>query len=256
MNAKRRTPDDERRTPSEISAGQAIAGRRVLPPGYVQPDPERRYANPYIGKLAEYPEHILAGPDTESFRGRWVELFATPGPLEVEIGNGNGFYLLGLCQRHPERRFIGLEVRYKRVWMAARKLERAGCDNGRVVLFHAGYLPRLFAPGEVAAFHLNHPDPWPKGRHARNRLINPAFCRAIAELLPVGGTFTVKSDCMRYAGELRRGFGPLDVTEEAFTADLHTPGEPLGADNIETNYERKIVQRGLPVFLMRLRRTG
>ncbi len=239
-----------------ISTTDAVAGRHVLPPGYVPPPPGRRFVNPYIARLAEYPELILDGQAAEALRGRWAGAFPSPGPLEVEIGSGNGFYLQGLCERHPRRRFVGLEIRYKRVWMAARKLDRAGLPNGRVVLFHAGYLARLFAPGEVSRFHLNHPDPWPKDRHARNRLINPAFCRTVAELLPTGGRFVVKSDCMPYVDELRRGFAGLPVEEEAFTADLHRPGEPLAEGNILTNYERKFVQRGLPVFLMRLLKTG
>ena len=138
--------------------------------------------------------------------------------------------------------------------LAANKLAEAGCTNGAVVLFHAGYLARLFAPGELDAIHVNHPDPWPKKRHARNRMIAPAFVTAVTGLLAPGGVLEVKSDRAEYADELRRCADDLPLAIEAFTPDLHRPGEPLAADNILTNYERKFIARGEPVFLMRLRR--
>jgi len=241
-----------------------VGGKHTVPPGYAgvsgePPGGKRAFVNPYIERLAEYPDLILDGPAAEPLRGRWRERWepaATGGPdfLGVEVGSGNGFFLRGLCRRHPDRRFVGLEIRYKRVWMAARKLAEAGCANGAVVLFHAGYLPRLFAPGELDAVYVNHPDPWPKKRHARNRLIAPPFVAAVADLLTPDGVLQVKSDCAAYADELRRCAADLPLEVEAFTPDLHRPGEPLIEGNIETNYERKFVERGEPVFLMRLRR--
>jgi len=256
MSDDRRSPGDDRRLPDDITTDEAVAGRRILPPGYVAQREGRRFVNPYMEKLSEYPELIVAGQAAEERRGRWASAFPSPGPLGVEIGSGNGFFLRDSRLRHPDRRFVGVEIRYKRVWMAARKLDHAGCTNGRVVLYHAGYLARLFEPGEIAALYLNHPDPWPKDRHRRNRLINPAFCEMVAGLLPADGTFEVKSDCMPYVDDLRDGIRGLPLVEEAFTADLHREGEPLAEGNIVTNYERKFVQRGLPVFFMRLRKTG
>ena len=173
----------------------------------------------------------------------------------MEIGSGNGFFLRGQCQRHPDRRFVGLEIRYKRVWMAARKLVQAGCSNGAVVLFHAGYLRDLFTPGELDALYLNHPDPWPKKRHAGNRMITRAFAEAVCELLAPGGALEVKSDHLGYADDLRRCFAGLPAELEAYAPDLHRPGEPLAEGNILTNYERKFVEKGEPVFYMRWVRT-
>ncbi|MDP7113962.1 MAG: hypothetical protein QGH45_18475, partial [Myxococcota bacterium] len=244
-------------TPAEI-----VGGKHTVPPGYegvdgAGPPAKRAYINPYVERLADYPELILDGPAAEPLRGRWRERWADqPGVdrpfLGMEIGSGNGFFLRDVCLRHPERRYVGLEIRYKRVWLAANKLAEAGCTNGAVVLFHAGYLARLFAPGELDAIHVNHPDPWPKKRHARNRMIAPAFVTAVAELLAPGGVLEVKSDRAEYADELRRCAADQPLAIEAFTPDLHRPGEPLAADNILTNYERKFIARGEPVFFMRL----
>jgi tRNA (guanine-N7-)-methyltransferase len=259
--------DKSRRPQGELASvptpAEVVGGKHTVPPGYdgvpgSQHGTKRAYVNPYIDRLDDYPELILDGPAAERLRGRWRERWAVqPGVdrpfLGMEVGSGNGFFLRDLCLRHPERRYVGLEIRYKRVWLAANKLAEAGCTNGAVVLFHAGYLARLFAPGELDAIHLNHPDPWPKNRHARNRLIAPGFVSAVAELLAPGGALEVKSDCARYADELRRCAADQPLEIEAFTADLHRPGEPLAADNILTNYERKFIAKGEPVFYMRLR---
>ncbi len=252
---------DEERTPvAPPSTEEAVAGKRSFAPGYGDFPARRTFVNPYIARLDEYRDHILEGPEAEALRGRWRERWDAPADgqrrfLGLEIGSGNGFFLRGLCQRHPDRRFVGLEIRYKRVWMCARKLDQVGCENGAVVLFHAGYLRRLFAPGELDAVYVNHPDPWPKDRHAGNRLIAPPFVAMVAELLAPGGALEVKSDCARYADELRECAADLPLEVTAYTADLHRPGEPLAEGNIETNYERKFRERGEPVFFMRLVKT-
>jgi tRNA (guanine-N7-)-methyltransferase len=238
------------------SPDQIVGGRRTLPPGS-QPAPAGRvFVNPYIEKLAEYPALILTGEQAESLRGHWTDAWPADaacarGSLSLEIGSGNGFFLREMCRRHPERRFVGVEIRYKRVWMAARKLDQVGHVNGRVVLHHAGYLARMFEPRELAAVYLNHPDPWPKDRHARNRIITPAFSVLVESLLNPGGLFQLKSDHAPYAEDARRCFGPTSLAETAFAADLHRPGEPLSEGNVQTNYERKFVERGEPVFLQR-----
>ena len=236
------------------SPDEIVGGCRTLPPGSGPVPSGRQFKNPYIERLAEYPGLILTGDQAEPLRGRWLTRWPCAGgspPLCLEIGCGNGFFFRDLCLRHPDHRFVGIEIRYKRVWMSARKLAQAGCSNGVVVLHHAGYLGRLFANDELSAIYLNHPDPWPKDRHARNRLITPDFATLISRLLRRDGTFQIKSDCSRYADETRRCFASTPMTEQAYTADLHRPGDPLAEGNIVTNYERKFVERGEPVFLQR-----
>jgi len=244
-------PDSAPPSPTE-----ALAGIGTFPPGYGADDRRRAFVNPYMERISEYPELILAGPEAEELRGRWRGRWeAKEGEralLGAEIGCGNGFFLRGLCERHPDRRFVGLEIRYKRVWMTARKLAQGGHTNAAVVLFHAGYLNRLFAPGELDAVYINHPDPWPKDRHAKNRLIAPAFVAAVVDLLAPGGVVQVKSDCARYADDLRRCAADQPLREVAFTPDIHREGEPLAEGNIETNYERRFREQGEPVFLMRM----
>ncbi len=239
-----------------ISTDEVVAGRRTLPPGFGEHSRDKAFTNQYIEMLAEYPDLILQGEAAEACCGSWLPRASERDgvdyrALELEIGSGNGFYLRGMCQRHPDRLFVGVEIRYKRVWMAAKKLHVAGLTNGRVVLHHAGYLARLFTPGELSAIHINHPDPWPKDRHAGNRLFNAGFAEQCHGLLSPGGLIQIKSDFAPHAPEARRHFEAAGFEETAFTPDLHRPGEPLAEGNIVTNYERKFMESGEPVFLQR-----
>lgn len=244
-----------------ISTDEVVAGRRTLPPGYGDHSRDKVFTNRYIEMLAQYPDLIRQGEAAEACRGRWLAgANAQEGTdyraLELEIGSGNGFYLQGMCQRFPHRLFVGVEVRYKRVWLAAKKLHESGLSNGRVVLHHAGYMARLFAPGELSAIHINHPDPWPKERHAGNRLFNAGFAELCDSLLVPGGLIQIKSDFAPHALAARQHFVAVGFQETAFTADLHQPGEALAEGNIITNYERKFMRSGEPVFLQRLVKPG
>ncbi len=246
------TGDD---TPSPPHPSEIAGGRQTLPPGQGKPRERSAFVNRYIAKLAEYPDIILEGEAAEAYRGRWMDAFdGADHPLVLEVGSGNGFFLRGMATRHPDWRFVGVEIRYKRVWMAARKLHDVGCTNGRVVLHHGGYLARLFTDASLHQVHLNHPDPWPKDRHARNRIITPDFVGLVARLLAPGGLFQIKSDCARYADDARLAAQGTPLTEEAYTSDLHRAGEPLADGNIVTNYERKFIEKHEPVFLQRWRK--
>ncbi|MCK6526360.1 hypothetical protein L6R50_01945 [Myxococcota bacterium] len=218
-------------------------------------DPARGRFNPYVARLSEYPGLILTGDEARSLRGRWAaEGFDSPGDVWLEIGPGNGFFLSGMAALHPERRFVGVEIRYKRVWMTAKKLHHAAVRNARVVHFHAGFLPEIFAPGELSGVFVNHPDPWPKDRQQKHRLFNPDFAAILEFLVRPGGELRVKSDFAPYVPAVRDAFAGTRFAETAFTPDINRPGEPLAAGDVVTNYQRKFIERGLPVFFMSLRR--
>src|SRR5471032_2062665 len=102
-----------------------------------------------------------------------AEIFPKPQPLEVELGCGDASFLVGYARRNPGRNFIGVERLLGRIQKLDRKGRRDGLVNLRGVRIESAYfLQYLLPPGSASALHIYFPDPWPKKRHRKHRLIN------------------------------------------------------------------------------------
>jgi tRNA (guanine-N(7)-)-methyltransferase len=122
-----------------------------------------------------------------------------PAGLEIEIGCGNGHFLVAYAQRRPDRFLIGIEQKMKRCAKAAKKIGGAGLTRAVVVCARAEEVIGALPPATVQAFHLYFPDPWPKGRHRRRRFLRkPNLETLIRALKPEGRLFFV-TDFFDYA---------------------------------------------------------
>ena len=109
-------------------------------------------------------------------------IFGKAQSLEVEIGAGDGSFLVAYAKAHPELNLIGLERLLGRLRKIDRKARRAGLENVRLLRLEAAYFVQYMLPrASVRAFHIYFPDPWPKRRHWKNRLINDAFVPLLRE---------------------------------------------------------------------------
>lgn len=156
---------------------------------------------------------------------RAEELFPDPSrPLEVDLGSGDGTFLLGMAREHPERDFLGVERMLGRVDKTQRKIKRAGLDNAKVTRVESGYTVGWLLPtASVSRLHLLCPDPWPKKRHAERRLVNQdEFLSGLARILRPGGEFLLKTDDRVYFEDAlaslsaRPQFESLDWPADAF----------------------------------------
>jgi tRNA (guanine-N7-)-methyltransferase len=219
--------------------------------------------NPHLRAHLEAGPPVLTASAAAGFHGRWAEAFGREAPLVVEIGSGNGFFLAELARRNPGWNVLGIEIRYKRVMLTAKKLIAAGVvGHARIARYDAWFLDDLFTDGSVRALWVNHPDPWPKDRHEKNRLLGRPFLEEVARILEPGGLLHVKSDT-RYNVERVQTFidrdlegaplPPLPLEVVGTSEDVNTGPAPWG-DDIETNYQRKFKARGLPVYGVSVRR--
>jgi tRNA (guanine-N7-)-methyltransferase len=125
---------------------------------------------------------------------------APPLRLVVDVGFGRGEFLLELAGEDPTTAFLGIECSFKRVLKMARRLARSDLVNVRLVEAPAELVVGERLPhASVTCFWINFPDPWPKKRHHRRRLVQPGFVRALARCLVVGGTLHVATDDPGYA---------------------------------------------------------
>jgi tRNA (guanine-N7-)-methyltransferase len=176
-----------------------------------------------------------------------------PLPLVVEIGFGRGEFLMALAAERPGRAFLGVEYSAKRVLKMARRVARAGAGNLR--LLHArgeDVLRELLPDACVEAFWINFPDPWPKKRHARRRLLQPERVRELALRLVPGGALHVATDDVPYAEQIDAALAAEPLLENAlaparFAREM--PGRTATAYEIEWRAEG----RPLHFFLYRRR---
>ena len=126
----------------------------------------------------------------------------TTRPLELDVGCGDGTFLLQMAQHFPERDFLGIERLGGRVSKICRKASRLGLTNLRVLCLESSYSLRWLLPAACASrLHLLFPDPWPKKKPAARRFIQPQNLAAIHRMIASGGQFLFKTDHPDYFAE-------------------------------------------------------
>jgi len=145
----------------------------------------------------------------EIYPGNWFarlapeDLFPDTGPIEIDLGCGDGSFLVRMAERYPERRFLGVERLLGRVRKVSRKVQRAGLANVRVIRIDTNYAVRHLLPlGAVHRIHFLCPDPWPKKKHAaRRQMCQLSFLHALHDLLVADGELLFKTDSPAYHEE-------------------------------------------------------
>jgi tRNA (guanine-N7-)-methyltransferase len=167
-----------------------------------------------------------------------ADLFPAAQPLEVELGCGDGSFLAEYARLHPAHNFIGIERLMGRIRKLDRKGRRAGLTNLRGLRIESAYfIEYLLPPGSAAALHVYFPDPWPKRRHRRYRLINERFPLLARQALAPGGMVYLRTDDEDYFQQMGAVFGACDSFSK-----VETPAE-LAA--LPTDFEKDFNARGV-----------
>ena len=172
-------------------------------------------------------------------------LFGRDAPLEVEIGFGAGEALLARAAAQPATDHLGIEVHRPGVGRLLLGVEQLMLENVRVCCHDAVEVLRdQLAPASLARVVLQFPDPWPKARHHKRRILTPEFAALVASRLAPGGRFQLATDWEPYAERMRE---VLDAERALVCA---TPGAyaPRPADRPPTRFERRGEQLGHAVF--------
>ena len=151
-------------------------------------------------------------------------VFGREAPVTLEIGFGNGESLAALATAHPDRDFLGIEVHRPGVGHLLLRAEAAGLDNLRVVCRDAvEVLEHRIADAALDEVLLYFPDPWPKKRHHKRRIVQPAFVELIARKLRPGGVFRLATDWQDYAGHMLAVVGASDKLHNQSPAGGYVP---------------------------------
>jgi tRNA (guanine-N7-)-methyltransferase len=171
-----------------------------------------------------------------------VAIFGRRAPLVVEIGSGMGDVTAAMAADDPDRDYLAVEVHTAGVANLLSLVETGGLTNVRVV--HGDAVPLLrdrIAPASLDAVHIFFPDPWPKARHHKRRLIQPAHVALLTDRLVPGGVLHCATDAADYAEVMLATLAGTPGLENA-----HRAFAPRPAHRPPTRYERRGLAAGRP----------
>lgn len=146
--------------------------------------------------------------------------FGRPAPKTLEIGFGMGETTAAIAHAHPDTDYLGIEVHSPGVGSLLKQIDDLALRNVRIVQHDAvEVVQHMLAPGSLDAIHVFFPDPWPKKRHHKRRLIQPPFASLLASRLKTGGYIHLATDWHEYAEqmlEVLRGEPLLTNTAEGY----------------------------------------
>lgn len=173
-------------------------------------------------------------------------LFTRRAPRVVEIGFGNGDNLLALAQLHPERDHLGIEVHRAGVGRLLLGADAAALTNLKVICHDAvEVLTRQLPERSIEEMLILFPDPWPKKRHHKRRLIQPGFVALAASRLSPGGVLRLATDWEPYAHHMMEVLSACPTLESE-----HARGEfaPRSAERVLTRFEKRGTRLGHNVW--------
>ncbi len=176
----------------------------------------------------------------------FATLFGRRADVVLEIGFGNGETLVEQAAASPDRDFLGIEVHEPGVGHCMLKAREAGVGNLRLIMHDAiDVLRRQVRSGSLARLNLYFPDPWPKKRHHKRRIVQPAFADLVADRLRPGGSWHIATDWANYAEHIDEVLSQADQ----FTCSErreHDGEAPL--DRPQTKFERRGLKKGHRIF--------
>ena len=172
----------------------------------------------------------------------WQSQFGNNQPIKLEIGFGMGDFLIEMATREPHSNFVGIDFSQNGIRKIMARIKNLQLNNIRVVYGDVREkIPLLFENGELDTVYINFPDPWPRKRHFKRRLIKPALVKLIARKLAPAGHVYLATDSEPYALEILEYFNAEPLLqnvnpESGFLADRdHLP---------KTKYEKSFIYAG------------
>lgn len=200
----------------------------------------RRHYNMYMYKLMEFPQYIIYDKDLmDNKKAKWSEFFGNENPICLEIGCGSGGFSKEIARQNPNKNFIALELRFKRLWSCAKKCSDIDLKNIVFLRRRAEDLKEFLAQ-EISEVYINFPDPWEN--EEKNRVIQKSFFDSLDNILKVEGKIFFKTNHDVYHEDVANLVKDLENYEVVYkTSDLHKSEK--AEQNIRTEFENLFLHK-------------
>lgn len=213
-------------------------------------DVNYRRENIYRTKLEEYSSVAVYPKEAEELKGSWARGGAK---LCVDVGCAEGDLIIALAKSAPDREFVGLDLRFKRVAKAAERTLKEGIANARFIRYDGAHLNRLFSAGEIDELYFLFPDPWPKLKQKKHRLFSAETLKEWLELLKPGGAVELKTDHADYFEQIKEVLGASgEIAKIALISEDLYADEALSGRLPKTRFERLFTGKAKPIKYVRI----
>lgn len=181
------------------------------------------------------------------------QVFGNKAEAALEIGFGDGDFLIETAGRKADWNFVGIEIKGKRFRKAVSRAEKKKIKNIRFLVMDARIaIEEVFSPNTFSEVYINFPDPWPKERHKKHRIINTDFLEKLSRIMKAEGVLEIASDHKEYISYI------LDVLDKTATFKCAFPPTRYvisPTDRPQTKYETEFREKGKEIYYLRFVRT-
>lgn len=201
--------------------------------------------------LFQVPYDVLVNQGFE-WRGRWSEYFGNSNPITLELGCGKGDYTIALARLHPDRNFVGVDIKGARLWRGAKTSNEEQMKNVAFLRTKIELIDRMFAANEVSEIWVTFPDPQPK--KPNKRLTSQRFLDTYHCILAPDSIIHLKTDSQELHEYTLNEVIPQGNHCLLFhTADLYNDPYEGEAKLVQTFYEQMFLAEGKPITYLTFR---
>ncbi len=192
---------------------------------------------------------------TTELKGNWnKDFFKNDNPIVLELGCGKGEYSVSLARKHPDKNFIGVDIKGARFWRGAKTALEEGLNNVGFLRIQIELVDRLFEENEVDEIWITFPDPQIKYKRTKHRLTNPDFLAMYRKVLKTNGVVHLKTDSEFMhgytLGVLQAAGHEIEYAHHDVYSNEYTPSDVI---QIQTFYEQQYLDQGKKITYIRFR---
>jgi tRNA (guanine-N7-)-methyltransferase len=177
----------------------------------------------------------------------WDQVFPNKYPMKLEIGFGNGSFIIDMAMRDPRTNFIGLDMYHKGIRKTITRAEKRLIENIHIVYGDARIRTQsAFQNETLEAIYINFPDPWPKKRHIKRRLITASFVETLSNKLVSSGELRIATDCETYARDMLTFLENSSLENKTGSFKFAESREDIP----QSKYEKNYLEQGKKIYYL------